>query len=79
MVERLSAVTTRGLMLEVRAVHVVEWYRSLSNLERLAVNCFLRTGDDRLIVFLRERSERLKCFSYHAAPDGTYQLTLHWG
>jgi hypothetical protein len=56
----------------------VFWYRSLNTLERLAVNCFLTRGDDRLILALRDRSDRLKRFDYHALTNRHYELALHW-
>ncbi len=40
------------------------WYRHLNTLERLAVNAYLQTGDDRLIVWLRPSSKALQHFDY---------------
>ncbi|CAG1013071.1 hypothetical protein ANRL4_04830 [Anaerolineae bacterium] len=57
----------------------IVWYRTLTTLERLAVNYWLTTGDSRLIAFLREHSERLQRFSYQSLPDCLYQSPLHRG
>ena len=43
---------------------LLDWYSSLSNLERLALNYWLLTGDVRLLLPLREVSERLKRYTY---------------
>jgi hypothetical protein len=64
-------------MLSTQELVFFEWYRSLNTLERLAVNCWLRTGDNRLILFLRDSSERLKRFDYETLPDSYKEFTLH--
>ena len=41
--------------LSVEEIAFVKWYRQLPTLERCAVNCWLRTGDPRLIFPLWDR------------------------
>jgi hypothetical protein len=48
----------------------VGWYKSLDTVERLAVNCWLERGDDRLIIQLRPHRTRLQQWSYLRAPHG---------
>jgi len=55
----------------------VIWYRTLDNLERLAVNYWLTTGDTRLIDALRQRSERLQRFNYQSVPYRRDEFALH--
>ena len=65
-------------MLSQREKDVIHWYRfELSTLERIAVNCYLVRGDDRLILALRDRSNGLKRFDYHTLPKCLYQPALH--
>lgn len=49
-------------MLTDNECKLILWYRSLSNVERLALNCWLLTGDTRLIMWLRFR---LLCCDTH--------------
>lgn len=58
------------MVLSYNEIFTVAWYRSLNTLERLAVNCWLKTGDDRLICWLRPSSATLQQFDY----DVTQQI-----
>lgn len=58
-------------------IEMVRWYRSLTRLEQLAVNCWLTTGDTQLLMILRERSERLQRFYYFSATHRRDEATLH--
>lgn len=66
-------------MLNADEVRLVLWYRSLGNLERLAINCWLITGDARLIVWLRIRlfGSQAHYLAEVAASMGVDQFPLH--
>ncbi len=66
------------MSLSPREKDFISWYRSLNTLERLAVNCWLTRNDDRLILALMERSERLIGLDYKTLTHRHYELALHW-
>lgn len=57
----------------------LEWYDSLSTFERLVVNYWLLTGDNRLVLALRNRSERLQRFWYQSFVERPEESPLHRG
>jgi hypothetical protein len=49
-------------MLTLREIEFIEWYRSLCTSERLAVWCFIKHGDNRLILLFQKRGKRFGGF-----------------
>lgn len=57
---------------------LIAWYRNLPNVERLAINAWLRTGDIRLMFHLWERllGEYAQRLLQIAAPESSEQPLL---
>lgn len=37
------------------------WYRRLNSVEKIAVRCLIKTGDDHLVAVLRKHGKLLNC------------------
>ncbi|GAB4521120.1 MAG: hypothetical protein OHK0046_32130 [Anaerolineae bacterium] len=67
------------MRLNLNETLILAWYRSLTPLEQLVLHYWLVTGDDRLLLATRERSERLQRFDYLTITDGCDEFALHRG
>lgn len=47
------------MLLTERERDFIKWYRRLPNMEQIAVRCYLRSGDERLLVWFGEGRETL--------------------
>lgn len=64
--------------LSTKELVALAWFRSLRNLEQLAVRCWLYTGDNRLLLSLRQLDACLDSFDYASLSDSSDQLTFRW-
>lgn len=55
---------------------LIEWYRSLTTLERLALNHWLMTGDNHLLTALCVSSQNLQRFNYLPFAESLKQTFL---
>lgn len=58
---------------------LLDWYETLNNAERCAVDAWLLTGDARSLLILRECSERLKRYAYMPFFKRPKEPRLHRG
>lgn len=63
-------------MLTDYELKVIAWYRGLPPLERLAVRCWLHTGDIRLMVALCKVERTRNSFLHFPRPDTSDENAL---
>lgn len=59
-----------------RRASIENWYDSLNEVERIALNYYLFTGDTRLLTAFNDRSHLLKRFHYLPFVDEPEQTFL---
>lgn len=64
--------------LTTKELVALAWFRSLKNLEQLAIRCWLNTGDNHLLLSLRQLDTSLNSFDYASLSDSSDQLTFRW-
>lgn len=67
-------------MLSEDELILVGWYRNLNNVERLALHCWIYSGDISLMLRLWERlfSQYAEQLLHIAAPESGEQLLFDW-